>query len=337
VSDGNGPRLASATGLGLGCAELFRLPSARARLRVLDAALDAGIDHFDVAPMYGLGAAERELGALVRGRRERMTIATKYGIEPTALARALARVQGPARRALGARPAWRSRARTSALGPDAGAVGRLLYATSGYGVAAARASLERSLRALGADHVDVLLLHDPPPDRALGDDVAGFMEDARARGLIRTWGVAGEVRPVAAVAAALAARPPVLQVRDDVLHPGLELLGAADGQVTITFGSLGTAIGRVVSHLRARPADRERWRGIVGVDCGDPEALAALLLRHARLRNPSGVTLFGTSRAERLEPAVAAATSASLDAAARALAGLVGAELDAAGERRAPA
>jgi len=46
------------THLELGCAELFRLPSSDQRRRALDRAFEAGIRHFDVAPMYGLGAPE---------------------------------------------------------------------------------------------------------------------------------------------------------------------------------------------------------------------------------------------------------------------------------------
>ena len=37
------------TPLGLGCAGLFRLASASDRRRVLDAAFDAGVKHFDVS------------------------------------------------------------------------------------------------------------------------------------------------------------------------------------------------------------------------------------------------------------------------------------------------
>ena len=47
--------------IGFGCAGLFRIPHRKARKAMLDAAYDAGIRHFDTAPMYGLGLAEAEL------------------------------------------------------------------------------------------------------------------------------------------------------------------------------------------------------------------------------------------------------------------------------------
>src|SRR6059058_1826376 len=85
--------------LGLGCADLMRAGTA-ARRRLLAAALDAGVRHYDVAPMYGLGLAEHEIGRFAHGRRDRLVIATKFGIEPSRAARALAPVQRSLQRAL---------------------------------------------------------------------------------------------------------------------------------------------------------------------------------------------------------------------------------------------
>jgi D-threo-aldose 1-dehydrogenase len=67
---------------GFGSANLFRLPSAAQRVQVLRAAYDTGIRHFAVAPMYGLGLAESEVGRFARGRRDAITIATRFSIAP---------------------------------------------------------------------------------------------------------------------------------------------------------------------------------------------------------------------------------------------------------------
>jgi aryl-alcohol dehydrogenase-like predicted oxidoreductase len=47
---------------------------------MLDAALEAGITHIDTANGYAGGESERMLADLLRGRRERVTLATKAGI-----------------------------------------------------------------------------------------------------------------------------------------------------------------------------------------------------------------------------------------------------------------
>ncbi|MCW2495150.1 aldo/keto reductase [Jatrophihabitans sp.] len=47
---------------------------------VISAALDLGVDFVDVADVYGQGHAEELLGVALRGRREQMTIATKFNL-----------------------------------------------------------------------------------------------------------------------------------------------------------------------------------------------------------------------------------------------------------------
>ena len=75
--------------VGLGCNNVGgRLDLARTRL-VVDAAFDAGITFLDTADIYGgrsgpsrygnTGGSERFLGAVLRGRREQVVLATKFG------------------------------------------------------------------------------------------------------------------------------------------------------------------------------------------------------------------------------------------------------------------
>ena len=66
--------------VGLGCNNFGgRLDLERTRA-VIDAALDAGVTHFDTANVYGnRGGSERFLGELLRGRRDRVVLATKFG------------------------------------------------------------------------------------------------------------------------------------------------------------------------------------------------------------------------------------------------------------------
>lgn len=174
--------------VGLGCAGLFGIPGRGGRRRLLDAAYDAGIRHFDVAPMYGLGLAEGELARFISGRRGEVTITTKFGIEPALTARAVAPFQGPARAFLARRPEVRAGLRDAGRGPDSGWLGRLIYASPGYQRRAAQLSLERSLRLLGTDFIDVFLLHDPAGELITGPaELAGYLDEQQRRGRIRCW------------------------------------------------------------------------------------------------------------------------------------------------------
>lgn len=68
--------------VGLGCNNFGRRCDAAATQAVVDAALDAGINFFDTADVYGGGGVSEEfLGAALGSRRSEVLIATKFGME----------------------------------------------------------------------------------------------------------------------------------------------------------------------------------------------------------------------------------------------------------------
>ena len=68
--------------VGLGCNNFGRRLDLAGTRAVIDAALDAGITHFDTADVYGgSGASERLIGEVLGDRRERVVLATKFGMD----------------------------------------------------------------------------------------------------------------------------------------------------------------------------------------------------------------------------------------------------------------
>jgi aryl-alcohol dehydrogenase-like predicted oxidoreductase len=65
--------------VGVGCNNFGVRIDEAATKAVVDAAIDAGITFFDTADSYGTGASETLLGRSVKGRREQVAIATKFG------------------------------------------------------------------------------------------------------------------------------------------------------------------------------------------------------------------------------------------------------------------
>jgi hypothetical protein len=276
------------TRLGFGCAGLMRDSSSGRRQRVLAAAFDEGIRHFDLARMYGLGAAEGEFGRFARGRRDDLVVATKFGIQPASASGRVARLQGPARKLMARYPALRGLVRR-----HSGAFHR----PHKYDVATARASLETSLRELRMEYVDILLLHDPSPDDVLAlPEICDYLEEARQAGYIRAWGVAGEPDPCIQIKRELPSTA-ILQVRDDMFRASSL---AEDLKPVITFGVLAGAIGRILAHISRSPEARSRWSNTIGADCGLSDTIASLLLREAIAANPDSVVLLSTTRSERL-------------------------------------
>ncbi len=78
---GNTGATVSAIGLGcMGMSEFYGPGDERQSLETLATALEQGIDFLDTADMYGVGHNEELLGRFLKGRRERVVLATKFGI-----------------------------------------------------------------------------------------------------------------------------------------------------------------------------------------------------------------------------------------------------------------
>ena len=78
---GNTGITVSAIGLGcMGMSEFYGPGDDQRSLETLATALEQGIDFLDTADMYGFGHNEELLGRFLKGRRERVVLATKFGI-----------------------------------------------------------------------------------------------------------------------------------------------------------------------------------------------------------------------------------------------------------------
>jgi aryl-alcohol dehydrogenase-like predicted oxidoreductase len=67
--------------VGIGCNNFGWRTDVSGTAAVVDAALDAGINFFDTADVYGSGQSEEFLGTALKGRRSKAIIATKFGIK----------------------------------------------------------------------------------------------------------------------------------------------------------------------------------------------------------------------------------------------------------------
>lgn len=200
--------------IALGTASLHHLSDPQARRRLIGAALDAGITHFDTAPYYGFGLAETTLDMLAR---ESATVATKVGLYP---------------------PGGADQSRRAVLARKI--AGRLVASLSrpvvDWSVTTARHSLTQSLRRLRRDRVDLLLLHEP--DHALYDcdEWQRWLESERDR--VGAFGVAGEASAILPFVAAKDPVAAVIQTRDSARNHEAAALRALGRDPQITFGHL---------------------------------------------------------------------------------------------------
>lgn len=279
--------------VGFGCASLMRLPQARGRRDLIAAAIDAGITHFDVARMYGLGAAEAELGRALRDRPETVTIATKFGIDAAGALQRLGRLQAPARALLARSSKLRSRVQAR----------RDVFATPRrYDANRARLSLDRSLQELGLGHVDILFLHDPRPHDVIERDaLVAFLEQARDAGKIRAWGSSldspsdfGQMTDLP--------RGGLLQTRID------PLVQTPPQGASLVFGLMARHAA-ITAWLQRRPERHSQWSSALGADPLADDLLATLMLARAMALPGAPVALYATTQTTRLRIAAAALSS----------------------------
>lgn len=133
-------------------------------IRAIHAALDAGVNCIDTAPIYGMGHSEEVVGKAIKGRRDKVVLATKCGL----------RWDTPGE---GSNP-WAYKA------PDGGehTIVRNLRKH------AIIAEVEQSLKRLGTDVIDLYQCHWPDASTPIAETMEA-MVTLRQQGKIRAIGV----------------------------------------------------------------------------------------------------------------------------------------------------
>ena len=175
--------------VGFGCVALATMGTPGASRRLLEGVFERGIRHFDTAPVYGQGYSERLLGEFLRGKREQVSVATKFGLvppRPATLPTAVVLPLNALRRRLRGRSASQPAAPTTTATPSSLSQSEIRPRISR---AAVQSSFDASRRSLGTDYVDLYLLHEHVP-ASLEAAALDFLLELRATQKVKALGIA---------------------------------------------------------------------------------------------------------------------------------------------------
>lgn len=143
--------------LGLGCmgmSEFYGDVDDEASLEVLERAFELGVSHYDTSDVYGRGANEKLLSRFITGKREKLSLASKFGV-----------VRDPS-------------------GPTGSTYDREIDNSPDY----MRRCCENSLKRLGTDVIDLYYVHRADPSIAI-EETVGAMSRLREEGKIKAIGL----------------------------------------------------------------------------------------------------------------------------------------------------
>ena len=191
-----------------GTASLFNGGNAAARSKLLFSAVNAGFTHFDTAPYYGFGTAERDLAPVLK-RHPELTVTTKVGIYSPG-----------------------GELQSTAVVFMRKAAGRFIRSfsrpTVDFSVSRAQTALEGSLRRLNRDRIDIYTLHEPEHDLVRTDEWQRWLERMVTDGKICSFGLALTADKLEPFLVDNSRLSHLVQVQDS--------LGAQEANILLRFG-----------------------------------------------------------------------------------------------------
>jgi aryl-alcohol dehydrogenase-like predicted oxidoreductase len=310
------------TRLGFGCGSLMGATNRRDSLKLLEIAYDAGIRHFDVAPMYGYGEAEACLGEFLQHHPGQITVTTKYGIAPPKKSAAIKlgrSIAGPILRQL---PSLKPRlAQVASAATRSRTPGQT---RPSFTAARAKASLDRSRLALRTGHIDLLLLHEATPADLQDATLLDLLEAEMKKGTIGAFGIGSSANKIPALLATHPAYCRTLQYEWSVLDSPI----SDSAPFRIHHGALTKNFHAIHQSIINKKSLSQQWSEATNTDLTHAETLAHLMLKASLLMNPTSIILFSSKNPAHILANTQTAADTSLERPARQLYNLVQSEGD---------
>ncbi len=165
--------------IGLGCSTFGGSNSRVVANRALEHSYDSGIFYYDVARSYGYGQAESIVGEFARDKRQNIIIASKFGILPPSYIPFRGLLTGSFRKIRKLLPKTNTSIKK---------ISGKSFHKANFSPQLAIVSLEKSLKELKTNYIDIYLLHESSFEDIMLDDIRFLLEKEKDNGKIRAWG-----------------------------------------------------------------------------------------------------------------------------------------------------
>ena len=269
---------------GFGCASLSSLNSRKKSLEILSIAYDNDITHYDVARLYGMGSTENILGEFAKNKRDKISIATKFGLNPPSIGKSNAKLISIVKGVVNKMPGLKRRITDkvhSNLRTD-------------FSVKNANASLERSLKELGTHYIDYFLMHEALKDDIINDELIIFLKKKKDEGKILEFGIASQLDKIGNNCSYFDESFIVFQFEDDLFNGKIKLRNS-DDKLLITHSVL-KSLNVLENKLdRCSKIELDSYSNALNLDLKETGILPSLLLYISSKVNASEITLFSST------------------------------------------
>jgi aryl-alcohol dehydrogenase-like predicted oxidoreductase len=275
---------------------------------LIKTAIDNGIMHFDVAPYYGSGDAEKILGDILLTCPETVTITTKFGLIPFDGGRGGNLLRSTLR------PVFRQfkflkKAATSIVSRSKASSHPV---KKEFEKGALLASIDASIKKLNRP-VDIFLLHDADISFARNMDVVHELDLVRNAGKTILTGISGSEETLLDIINWRQQSYSVCQLENSLAHKvNIEKLSVNNTKV-ITHRAIQGGLKDLNFLIHKRPGFKRIWERETGIDPLNSDLLSQVLLELALNENPNGTVLFSTTSIKRVKSAASALNSPILD------------------------
>lgn len=272
--------------LGFGCVQLTAHHSIHEALNALECAYEVGITHFDVARSYGFGRCEGILSNFLKNKRNHVTIATKFGINPPSGFLGNKKLISFSKKMLKPFPGVLQRTKNH---------GAAMVKNGHYNPDDMISSLEKSLRELQTDYVDIFLLHEAEIEDARNESLILALEQQVKKGKIRCFGIASDFSRIENHLSAIPAVHQLLQFNDNALEQNKQKIKMGDKKIIITH-SIFKPLESLLKAIKENETLTKQFSQKINVDLSDSDTVNSFLLHYALQINPDGIVLFSSKK-----------------------------------------